>query len=539
MSRLKNNSRVFEEAKQIIANKGGKCLTDVCIRQYDKIKISCNKCHIWETVAKNIKCGGWCPYCYNNSRSEKKIISQNKFPEVKAFCESKGGKCLSDKYLGRKKKMHFQCEFGHEWYSTWASLVNGHWCHVCAKAAFFAKANKTPPISVPKYTIEDVKKIAIDKGGECLSDKYQNRMRFKCKFGHEWEATRGNIIGRNSWCPSCSTSLSERICRVYFETIFDKQFPTSYPSWLKNKNGNWLELDGYCEELMIAFEHNGSQHYNPLKLMGGTEQFKNNQENDLEKIKLCQENGVRLIIIPELCGNLKVENIKNLKEFIKNECIKLNINLPENYDNINIDYKEAYFSNNEIEMFNRFKQNLLNRNYELLSKEYVGSYTFYKVKCLKCDSVREIHYSSLMNSKCFVCSYNKKRLTIIKPMELATKRGGRLLSQEYINNHTKMLWECELKHQWQASYNQLQRGDWCPICADMRRGENKKIGIAPFQEVARLKGGECLTSSYKNSHEKFEWKCAVGHIFLAKGYVIKNSKRWCPFCYKERIRKHG
>lgn len=62
---------------------------------------------------------------------------------------------------------------------------------------------------------------------------------------------------------------------------------------------NRLELDGYCQELQLAFEYNGEQHYKWSKHYHRTEeQFKNMQDRDERKLNYCDENNVCLIIIP-------------------------------------------------------------------------------------------------------------------------------------------------------------------------------------------------------------------------------------------------
>lgn len=54
-------------------------------------------------------------------------------------------------------------------------------------------------------TIVDMKMIAKDSGGQCLSSEYLNnssKLIWKCKNGHIWEATPKNIK-KGRWCPFC------------------------------------------------------------------------------------------------------------------------------------------------------------------------------------------------------------------------------------------------------------------------------------------------------------------------------------------------
>jgi hypothetical protein len=57
-----------------------------------------------------------------------------------------------------------------------------------------------------KNHIEDLRKIAETKGGNCLSSIYLGHvypLKFRCANGHQWEA-RPNDIKRGSWCSICS-----------------------------------------------------------------------------------------------------------------------------------------------------------------------------------------------------------------------------------------------------------------------------------------------------------------------------------------------
>lgn len=92
----------------------------------------------------------------------------------------------------------------------------------------------------------------------------------------------------------------EELCRTILERLTGKPFPKSRPSWLRHQATNrLLELDGYCKELQVAFEHDGAQHHDPNAAFAGSkEDFKKQQERDVLKSHYCQENGVKLIRVP-------------------------------------------------------------------------------------------------------------------------------------------------------------------------------------------------------------------------------------------------
>ena len=50
--------------------------------------------------------------------------------------------------------------------------------------------------------------------------------------------------------------------------------------------------------------------------------------------------------------------------------------------------------------------------------------------------------------------------------QYAESKSGKLLSNDYIDSKTSMLWECKESHQWLAAFASMKhRNSWCPKCS--------------------------------------------------------------------------
>lgn len=97
---------------------------------------------------------------------------------------------------------------------------------------------------------------------------------------------------------STEKNLGEEMLREILEKTYGKKFPNVRPSWLLNPNtGHELELDCYCEDLKLAFEYQGQQHYNPVSFFGGEASHKKIVERDRIKKKICEDRGIKLVVI--------------------------------------------------------------------------------------------------------------------------------------------------------------------------------------------------------------------------------------------------
>lgn len=62
--------------------------------------------------------------------------------------------------------------------------------------------------SVDDLSIEELRKAAVFRGGECLSSEYcgdrSEKLSWRCAFGHEFEASVALVLLAGHWCPECS-----------------------------------------------------------------------------------------------------------------------------------------------------------------------------------------------------------------------------------------------------------------------------------------------------------------------------------------------
>ncbi len=104
-------------------------------------------------------------------------------------------------------------------------------------------------------------------------------------------------------------SKGEIETRRVLELLFNKPFPNKRLIELTNPvTGKPLELDCYNEELKLAVEYNGKQHYENVNKFHKTPESLHNQKyRDYIKRNLCEKNGILLIEIPY---TVKIENIQ-------------------------------------------------------------------------------------------------------------------------------------------------------------------------------------------------------------------------------------
>jgi len=136
-------------------------------------------------------------------------------------------------------------------------------------------------------------------------------------------------------CKNQSRSYGEMISQFYLEELLKIKFVSNKKfSFLKNSRGNNMELDGYNEENRIAFEHQGEQHFEKSRYSPTENDLERRKKDDALKKNQCVSNNIKLIEIRTL---ITKSPLSELKSQIKDELIRLNIDIPSDFDSIQPD----------------------------------------------------------------------------------------------------------------------------------------------------------------------------------------------------------
>ena len=409
----------------------------------------------------------------------KKCNELSKYNDIKEYALTKNF-ILVDKFedlfdniglkesINNKKKFNFICKNNskHKRHCRIACLHNDGICKECIE---------------DKRGFENFKKlkkiIQEDFGGLILekekSIKYNEEISCRCLHSHKF-MTSLQKIGKKNFCPECSDKIGEKMTRLILTHIFKPyEFIKTKPSFLKINN-SYLEYDAYCEDLKIAAEYNGLQHYVYRKHYHKTyENFLRQQKNDNIKLKLSKENNIKVLIIKEE-KNIGPNKINIIKQIMQ-QCEELEIKLPNFDEEINI--QNAYLGNET-------KYDTLK-----LIEEYNG------------------HILKQKNNE-----YKSKRAKILLKCADPDHKSFKLDPRQLI-----------------------EKNKWCPECETSQNMFEKFCEVFDgIDDDIFYLGYENKNNTYSTEKIYFKLKCSSGHEIIEPIRNIERmlnlNKHWCKYC---------
>ncbi len=161
-----------------------------------------------------------------------------------------------------------------------------------------------------------------------------------------------------------------------------------------------------------------------------------------------------------------------------------------------------------------------------LSQEYVNTGAHLRWRCREGHEWSAAPADMIHRGRwCPHCAGNAPK-TLDEIRALASERGGELLSRAFVRTADPLDWRCHLGHEFTTSANAVQQGGWCPKCLGTPKSDLERL-----RDLARRRGGECLSSAYTGSYGKLRWRCRRGHEWRAAPNNVASGS-WCPECVR-------
>lgn len=438
------------------------------------------------------------------------------FEKFQAYAIEKGGVLLSTEYRGTSTKLDFRCAAGHTFSSWPGSMWHGKtWCKSCSAAA-----SRNRQLAERDF-LGELQEIAAQRGGACLSTKYVRsdvKLRFACADGHEWDS-RPNDVRRGTWCPSCANK-TEGMVRRYLECRFGQPMPSRRLPWLIDSEGKQRVLDGYSEELKLAFEYHGVQHFEHTKFFHTDKTLEQQQVRDAFVREACVAAGVTLLEITSLPdGYTQADFTAHLAATLATY-LTLPPDAPGGLEQF-LAMPERISKLTEVQAL---AQTLGGR---CLSTKFISTNSKLTWECAKGHTWDAIPKTVKKGHWCPYCSNCRRVAPLDDLRKLAYQNGGICRSTEYINNSTPLKFTCAHGHDFESAPTSLwDQKSWCPVCA----GNRVYKPLERLAKIARSKGGTLLSTEYVNGDSRVSFRCGEGHEWSTTAKAIVYNDSWCKRC---------
>ena len=283
-----------------------------------KVIIICKKHGEFKQSPDSHLSGCGCKECFKEKLSTIKVSSTEEFIEKAKKIHGDKYDYSQVKYVKSSIPVCIICPEHGEFKQTPNNHLKGQGCQKC-----YDKNRGNAQRSSKEEFIEKAKKIHGDMY-DYSKVEYVNCSTEVCiicpKHGKFFQRPDHHLTSKCG-CPKCQSKHFQTEIRNYLSDQHIKFEEEKTFEWLYNEKTKRQQfLDFYLPEFNIGIECQGKQHFEPVDIFGGQEEFLKTQERDKNKKKKCDEHGVKLLYF----GHAKYKNTirENLYFSRKTELLK-------------------------------------------------------------------------------------------------------------------------------------------------------------------------------------------------------------------------
>lgn len=515
----------------------------------------CENGHSWQASCNSRNSGNGCPYCSGRiATKENNLLLVN--PEL---CDEwdydKNDDLIPECFTSHSSKsVWWKCKNGHSYKKSIAKRTAGYGCPVCSNRTIIVGVNdlkSTMPNLANEWNYEKNSPLLPEHTHAGSTRKVW----WKCKKGHEWEASIVNRArGRN--CPYCAGKIASD------EWSLEIKAPWLLKEWDYEKNKPFLpkEYTPYSNKKVWWKCELGHNWYASI-----------NKRINGSKCPTCWKE--MRTSFPEQCVLFYLKkiftNVCNSFQFKYNKySVEFDIFIPE--INVAIEYDGEHYHKDKLH--NDIKKNMIAKN---------SGITLYRIRENGCPAIDncfviavdssyinneftslERAISSLMENlgykdvaisiendqhKIFeqYISFRKEHsLAIICPdliKEWDFEKNGSLNPLNVSFGSAKIVWwKCaKCGYEYKSPVNRRKQGRGCPACAGKVVVEGVNDLSTRYPSIVKSWNYEknsplMPTDVMPKSHKKVWWKCEACGYEWEQTIANRTNRNRCPSCEKEK-----
>lgn len=393
-------------------------------------------------------------------------------------------------------------------------------------------------IRCPTTVLEELQELAKSRGGCCLSTAYVNNyglLSWECAYGHTWDAPANNVKNHNSWCPHCVFNVGEELVRAtLIEAFPGKTFDrTRREPWMGG-----LELDGFNEELRLAFEYQGKQHYEHVDMFHGKNDkygLESQQARDLETKIRCEGAFMTLLIIPY---TIKFPDIRT---FVRNELLSLGYDIAPVVGSDTEFYDRLRATNPaRVKQYERAVSVITKKGGKCLSAQYVGYRVPLRIQC-RFGHVFEATLEAIDQPAdrgprfCPECGGTRKKEdeVLASAVESCGFSFLGVESRQMGDRKRRFIRvKCPQSHEYEVLWDNFKPTNGvprkgCTKCHHQKLGASKRADITNWCKTNSI----VAVTEYTSVAKPCTWRCSRGHEFTATMASLRQREKPCTVCW--------